>query len=143
MSLYILTAILSCALGAIVTKLLGLRAGTSITVTRPTTQDGEQVSISTLVPKWWSANKIGETIQAMSLATQLRMEHNNELILRAQADIGMQKWVRLKRKIDADAALSKEERKWWQAHSRDFTEDGPVADLSQAKLTEASGLSGV
>jgi hypothetical protein len=123
---------------ALLYRLFGPMQGTTITVSRPTTSDGEQVSLTTTARIGAPAMEIAEKIETLSLAAQVRMAKQNELLLKTQSDIAHQKWLAIHRKLEAGAKLSTEERRWWHQHGDQYDEGGIKLDVKDAEVIDAA-----
>lgn len=134
-----IVAVASFILGAVVMQFLSSRFGIGVTVSRPTTTDGESVQLTALVPRWATAQRIGHQVETLSLAAQARMVKQNEIILESQSRIAHEKWKKIKAKIEADGVkLSTEERRWWHQHGKDFDEAGVKLATSDEAVVEAA-----
>ncbi len=139
MGTLVIVAVACFILGAVVMQFLSTRFGVGVTVSRPTTTDGETVQLTTLVPKWATARQIGEQVEGLSLAAQARMIRQNEIVIEGQSKYAHEKWKKIKAKLDANGfKLSNEERRWWQAHQRDFNEDGVVIGVTDQRVSDAA-----
>jgi hypothetical protein len=103
------------------------------------------VQLTTTARVGASAKEIAEILDTCSLAIQFRISGQNELVMRVNANVAHDKWLKIKTKLD-DAeksgrhgvgVLSKEERRWWRDHSRHFDDQGPI-DVSEEKVAAAA-----
>lgn len=128
-------------------RLFAAPQGYTITVSRPTTTDGEQVQLTTTARVGASPKELASILDTCSLAIQRRMAHQNELMMRTNAETAHGIWLRIDKKIKALAAegrmgigiLSKEERRWWISHATDYDEAGPIV-ADEKKVAEAAGI---
>lgn len=97
-----------------------------ITVSRPTTQDGENVQLSATAGRRTSSRKLAAIVERLSLSIQYRQKAWNDYVARETLEIEHGKWQRIKAKLDQESKLSNEERRWWQAHAGDFDERGII-----------------
>ncbi len=123
---------------AILYRVFGPMQGTTITVTRPTTSDGEQVSLTTTARIGASAQEIAEKLETLSLAAQARMVHQNEIRLQAENAIAHGKWSKIHRKLEAGANLSGAENSWWHEFGALFDEAGPKIDTKEQRVIDAA-----
>lgn len=105
-----------------------------ITVSRPTSNDGETVQITSNVRSAATSEEIGSYIEKASLAIQGRMIKQNEIVLDTHLKEQHNIWKRIREKLDVAekdgrrgmGILSLEERKWWQKRHNDFDLNGPI-----------------
>ena len=114
-----------------------------LSVSRPTTADGETVQLTANLRGKAGWKEISGTVEKMSLAVQARMAAQNQIISEANAEQGHQIWLRIKKKLDLAekqgrhgvGILNKGERAWWLEHKIDYDEDGPR--VKQARVEQS------
>ena len=117
--------------------ILGPPPGFTITLARPTTQEGETLQVSTTAPIGSTGKQIGQIVEVMAEAVDYRRDTWNDFVMRQEIESKHVIWKRIKSKLDSGAKLSKEENNWWTRFGTDFDEHGPV--LSRGTKEKAHG----
>jgi hypothetical protein len=130
---------LGIVLGWFCTWLLLRRSGVQVTLTRPTTADGEAVQLTTFLPKSAVASlRLGDVIEQLSKGVQARVVRQNELVAETGARIAWEKWKKIQAKLDQGFKLSRDENRWWQSHGTRFDAQGPKLDTTDAQVRTAA-----
>jgi len=134
--------VLACAVAFFASRrlrrwILGPPPGFTITLARPTTQEGETLQVSTTAPIGSSGEEIGEIVEVMAQGIDYRRNTWNEFVLRQDLESKHVIWKDIKAKMDMGAKLSNEERNWWNKFHLSFNEDGPV--VARATKEKAHG----
>lgn len=112
--------------------------GITLSLARPTTSDGETVQLTTTMPVGATSMEIAGRLETLSIAVQARMIRQNEILLRGNLEVGHLRWKRLAKKLQDGGKFDIPERRWWQTHHADFTEEGPTAKLTDEKARAAA-----
>jgi hypothetical protein len=137
-------AVLAVCTFLVIRIVLDLRQRILITVSRPTTTDGEQVQVTTNIRASAGAPEVAAQIEKASLSIQHRMAHQNQIVAETDAQVAHGKWLRIRSKLDQAekehrkglGVLTKAERGFWMAHANDFDQDGPI--IKPDRVAEAA-----
>ena len=113
--------------------ILGPPPGFTITLARPTTQEGETLQVSTTAPIGSTGKQIGQIVEVMAQGIDYRRDTWNDFVIKQELQSKHVIWKRIKEKLDSDVKLSKEENNWFTKFQRDFDEHGPISRGTKEK----------